>query len=270
MRMDISTSELEHISIQVRKLCKQVAGFIQFEAQRFSQEDIERKGFNDLVSYVDKSAEEQLVAELEEILPEAGFIAEEGSGEPNAEGLNWIIDPLDGTTNFVHGIPFFAISVALAFKGDVFFGEVFDVMHNHSYQAIKGKGATMNEKPIRVRENKSIKTALIATGFPYELGEHAEKHLKTIQHLLINSHGIRRIGAAALDLAYVASGKFDGYYEFNLKPWDVAAGSLLVKEAGGMVTDFSGGENFVFGREIIAGGPIFPEFFPMVLNKLRS
>lgn len=229
-----------------------IADFINGEVGKVTINEIDIKSLNSLVSYVDKTAEEKLVAACQQILPEAGFITEEETINKSTQEYTWIIDPLDGTTNFLHQLPFFSISVALNYKNETILGVVYEVNRKECFYAWKDGGAFLNGNKISVNKNPILQNALIATGFPYFDYTHTRAYMKTLEYFMINTRGIRRLGSAALDLAYVACGRFDGYYEYSLSPWDVAAGAILVKEAGGNVTDFRQGSNYVFGKEIIA------------------
>lgn len=234
-------------------LVKETGDFIRQESLKFDHSKIEYKGKNDLVSYVDKEAEKRLVAGLSEILPGSGFIAEEGTSTHKSDTYNWIIDPLDGTTNFTHGLPVFAISIALLKRGELALGVVYEINKDECFHAVKGQGAFLNHMPIKVSPIKTIDKALLATGFPYYDFDRMKQYLNIINEFMQTTHGLRRMGSAAVDLAYTACGRFEGFFEYNLNAWDVAAGALIVKEAGGTVTDFKGGKDFLFGREIVAG-----------------
>ena len=246
---------LEDIHQQAIELIKSTGDFIRQEAKGFSSEDIEQKGLNDLVSYVDKEAEKKLVEGLSALLPEAGFIAEEGTSNKKGDLYNWIIDPLDGTTNFIHGLPVYSISVALQKENELISGIVYEVNRDECFHAYKGSDAFLNEKKISVSKDKDLSQSLIATGFPYYDFEQLDAYVRILKSLMQASHGLRRLGSAAVDLAYVACGRFEGFYEYNLNAWDVAAGAFIVQQAGGKVSTFSNGENFVFGREIVAACP---------------
>ena len=251
--------DLKQLTSDVAALCGEVAEFIRAESARFTETSVESKSLNNLVSYVDKTAESRLVDGLGRLLPEAGFIAEEGTGERKA-GLNWIIDPLDGTTNFVHGIPCYCISVGLGGSDGMLLGVVLEVTRNESFTAWKGGGAHLNGLPIRVSQRTRLQDSLLATGFPYDDFGREAQYMELLRALMRNSRGIRRLGSAAADLAYVACGRFEAFYEYGLNPWDVAAGALLVQEAGGTVTDFINGGDWLFGEEIVASnGHIHPE-----------
>ncbi|MBL7920297.1 MAG: inositol monophosphatase [Bacteroidia bacterium] len=244
-------AQLNSILPNVIATAKKAGSFIRKERENFSSDKIEIKGLNDLVSYVDKTAEEIIVKDLQTIFNLAGFIVEENTFSEKKE-YNWIVDPLDGTTNFVHGINCYAVSIALEYKGEVILGVVYEVSRDECFYAIKNGGAFLNEKPVKVSANKTLNDCLIATGFPIYNFERLQPYLKTLEFLMRNTHGIRRIGAAAADLCYLACGRVDAFFEYNLNPWDVAAGALIVMESGGKVTDFSLGNNWLFGKELVA------------------
>lgn len=251
---------LAHISQKVATLTEEAGAFIVKEFHQFSRSQIEYKGLNDMVSYVDKQAELMLVEGLNKLLPEAGFIAEEGTGTPSASGLNWIIDPLDGTTNFIHGVPHFAVSVALCGpEEDLLVGVVNKLPGQEVFHTYKGGGAFCNQQRIQVSHTAHLAQSLVATGFPYYDFEKIGHYMELLRVMMERSHGLRRFGSAALDLAYVAAGRFDSFFEYNLNAWDIAAGVLLVREAGGTVTDFSGSNQCLFRRELLAAGPTHAE-----------
>ena len=238
----------------VMNLCLEVGDFIDREGSAFDRSRIEQKeGFNNLVSYVDKESEKKLVTALSAILPGSGFIAEEGTAIQGTNGYQWIIDPLDGTTNFTHGLPLFAISIGLSFQDKIVLGIVYEVNKKEMFHTIKGSPAYCNDKETHVSPITTLQESLLATGFPYYEFDQMEAYLRIIRNFLRQSHGVRRLGSAATDLAYVACGRFEGFFEYNLNAWDVAAGAFLVQQAGGTVTDFTAGNNFLFGRELCAG-----------------
>jgi myo-inositol-1(or 4)-monophosphatase len=256
---------LQEITSEVSALARQTGEFVRNAAATFNRDSIEYKGLNDMVSYVDKETEIRLVEGLKKILPEAGFIAEEGTGEKtDNQEFAWIIDPVDGTTNYMHGVPVFAISIALQQNDKIISGVVYEINRDECFAAWLGGGAYLNEKPIKVSSAKHLKDSLIATGFPYYDFELMENYINILKELMQKSHGLRRFGAAAVDLVYTACGRFEGFFEYNLKPWDVAAGTLIVQEAGGFVADFKGGNDFVFGRELIAGCGMFSELEALI------
>ena len=242
---------LPELTRAVISLSREVASFIRTESTRFTEANVESKSLNNLVSYVDKGAEQRFVDGLSKLLPEAGFIAEEGTGERAVE-LNWVIDPLDGTTNFIHGIPCYCTSVALMRGDDILLGVVLEVTRDECFSAWKDGGAFLDGATIRVSGRRTLVESLLATGFPYDDFGREAQYMELLRALMHNSRGIRRLGSAAADLAYVACGRFEAFYEYGLNPWDVAAGALIVAEAGGTVTDFSGGGRYVFGEEIVA------------------
>jgi len=245
MKLDILTK-------QVVNLTKGVGRFISQEALKFSNKDVEVKGEHNFVSYVDKTAEKMLVQELTKMLPEAGFIAEENQSLQRADRFNWIVDPLDGTTNFIHGVPLFSISVALTDGDEIILGVVYEINLEEAFYAWKGGPAFLNGKEIKVSGSPDLDSSLIATGFPYYDYSLLDAYLELFKDLMKTSHGVRRLGSAAVDLAYVAAGRYDIFYEYGLNPWDVAAGALIVKQSGGRVTDFNGEDDYLFGKKIVA------------------
>lgn len=257
---------LLEITDQVIVISHQAAHFIRHEREKFSYENVEIKGLNDLVSYVDKQSEYLIVEGLKKALPEAGFIVEENSASGKKE-LNWIVDPLDGTTNFVHGIPCYAVSIALEYKGEIIVGVVNEVSRNEVFSAFQNGGACLNNIPIQVSQRKTLSESLIATGFPIYNFSRLNPFLDTLSYLMKHTHGIRRIGAAAVDLCYLACGRVDAFFEYNLNAWDVAAGALIVKEAGGTVSDFSGENNWLFGKEICATNSELKEEFGALIQE---
>ena len=248
-------------------IVEEAASFIRSQAGKVTDEDVEIKSRNSLVSYVDKNAEEILVTGLGFILPEAGFITEEETTRQQKSAFTWIIDPLDGTTNFLQNIPFYCVSVGLMYEGELVIGIVSDVEHHETFYAWKGGGAWCNGKPIHVSDRFSVADAVVATGFPYAAKNVTPQLISAFDYFLKNARGLRRLGSAALDLAYVACGRFDVYYEASLNAWDIAGGILLVKEAGGRVIDFSGGELMLdTGQLISANANMFPEASAIIRN----
>ncbi|MBA3665694.1 MAG: inositol monophosphatase [Bacteroidetes bacterium] len=256
----MNSTQLQLLLAKVISTAKDTGNWIRAEREdNFTNDKVEIKGLNDLVSYVDKGAEQKIVNELINHFP-AGFIVEENTRSEKLE-YNWIVDPLDGTTNFVHGIPCYAISIALEHKGEIILGVVYEINRDECFYATKGSGSFLNSRQIRVTNTETLKDSLIATGFPIHNFSRIEGYLKTLEFMMRNTHGVRRIGAAAADLCYLACGRVDGFFEYNLNPWDVAAGALIVKEAGGVVHDFSGGANWLFGKEIIASNGLIQSEF---------
>lgn len=239
---------------QIQSIILEAGKFVLQEYHRFDKTNIQHKNTFDLVSYVDIETEKFLVEKLALLMPEAGFIAEEQHTNSDKE-WNWIIDPLDGTTNFTRQLPVFAISVALAHRQGIYTGFVFNIPANELFYAVKNQGAFLNDTPIKVAQNKTLSESLIATGFSVSIFEKVDIHLKVVKEIITHSLGVRRMGAAAVDLCYVACGRFDAFFEWYLNPWDVAAGSLIAQEAGAIVTDFSGLNNYLYGKEILAAQP---------------
>ncbi|HPI80094.1 MAG: inositol monophosphatase [Cyclobacteriaceae bacterium] len=257
--------DLRKLEKDVIELSGEVANFIGNEVKGFDKNKIEHKDTsNNLVSYVDKEAEKKLVKALKGILPGAGFLAEEGTTLEGDTEYKWIVDPLDGTTNFTHGLPPFAVSIGLARKDKVILGVVHEVSKMECFSATEEGPATCNGKAIKISGTQSLNDSLLATGFPYYHFDKREEYLSIIKTFLEVTHGVRRMGSAATDLAYVACGRMDGFFEYNLNPWDVAAGSLLVERAGGRVTDFMGGNDFLYGGQICAGGYIQPAMVEVI------
>lgn len=241
----------EQAIIAVRK----AGNFIQNEIGKIHTADIETKALNSLVTYVDKSAEEILVAELQNILPHAVFLTEENTITTRQGEWQWIIDPLDGTTNFIHQVPVFGISVALKHFDEIVVGVVLEINRNELFYASKNNGAFLNGKCISVSSTSQLSDSLIATGFPYYDFDLLENYIGVFQELMTSTRGIRRLGSAAIDLCFTACGRFDAFFEYSLSPWDVAAGALILKEAGGEIYDFSGGDNWLYGRQIVGANP---------------
>jgi myo-inositol-1(or 4)-monophosphatase len=257
--------ELTRLLPSIVETAKQAGAFIRNERSGFNYERVEIKGLNDLVSYVDKGAEEIIVKALQTIYPEAGFIVEENTRSEKRE-YNWIVDPLDGTTNFVHGIPCYAVSIGLEHLGRMILGVVYEVSRDECFYAIKGGGAFLNGQAIRVSSRKTLSESLIATGFPIYNFSRLDQYLEALNYFMRHTHGLRRIGAAAADLCYLACGRVDAFFEYNLNAWDVAAGGLIVTEAGGTVNDFSGGGNWLFGKEIACTNGLLKEEFNNVVT----
>ncbi|MEW8028114.1 MAG: inositol monophosphatase family protein [Candidatus Thiodiazotropha sp.] len=219
---------------------------------RIDRLTISDKGSNDFVSEVDRNAEAVIINLLREKYPNHAILAEE-SGKQGDDDYIWIIDPLDGTTNFLHGFPQFAVSIALKIKGRLEVGVVYDPVSEEMYAACRGEGALLNDKKIRVSGRKGLNGALLGTGLPYRDFRFTDNYMGMLKALIKDSAGVRRPGSAALDFAYVAAGRMDGFWELGLREWDFAAGALLVREAGGLVTDIGGGERYLETGNVIAG-----------------
>jgi len=244
--------DFEKLCMQVIEISHQVGEFILEQKNKISEQNIEAKGKNDFVTFVDKTSEQKLVDALEKILPESGFIAEENTSTKKGDVFNWIIDPLDGTTNFIHGLAPFAISIALVENQEIVLGVVHEMNLNETFYAWKGSKAFLNRREVQVSKTETVASSLIATGFPYYDYKRLDQFMESMKFFMNNSRGLRRLGSAATDLAYVACGRFDAFYEYSLKPWDVAAGAFIVQQAGGKISDFDKGQNWLYGQEIIA------------------
>jgi len=248
----MSKNQLFELKEELISLGIRVSDFIKNELHRVGKGDIETKDLNSLVTYVDKEAERLIVTHLSELTPDYGFITEEDTVDSADKPNVWIIDPLDGTTNFIQKIPHFSISIALQHKGETVLGMVYEIMHDIAYTAIKGFGAWENEEVMSVSSKLDMSQAIVVTGFPYRRDFDIDKSLAILKYCVTHCRGVRRLGSAALDLAYVAAGKIDIYYENSLNIWDLAAGALLVEEAGGKVTDYEGGQNHLNSGRIIS------------------
>ena len=244
--------DLPIVCAEVVEAGRKTGAFIKGEASGFTQDKIESKGLHDFVSYVDKEAEVQLVEELKKILPEAGFITEENTASERKE-LTWVVDPLDGTTNFIHGVPCYSISIALMNGEEVIMGMIHEINLMETFWAWKGSPAYLNGEIIHTSRINKLEDSLLVTGFPNRDYSRLNEYMELFRFFMEETHGVRRFGSAAVDLAYVACGRCEGFYEYGLSAWDVAAGALIVQAAGGKVTDFNGGDNYIFGEEIIAG-----------------
>jgi len=244
--------QAEQVIQQVIEVAKEAGAFIREQRKTFTPDKIELKGLNDLVSYVDKTAEEKIVAALKDVVPGAGFVTEEKTINKTGERYNWIIDPLDGTTNFIHGLPVYSVSIALQEFDEIIIGVVYEINQDECFYAWKGSPAFLNGNEIKVSNTPSLVKSLIATGFPYYDFKKQPAYIELFTELMRNCHGLRRLGSAAVDLAYTACGRFDGYYEYNLNSWDVAAGILIVRQAGGEVVNFKGGDEILNTRELLA------------------
>ena len=230
---------------------------------------IEYKGRIDPVTIADKTSQKAIVDNIKQYFPLHNIIAEEQDSTlaQNSNDYCWIIDPLDGTVNYVHGVPTFAISIGLKYKNEIISGVIYAPALKEMFVAQKGKGAYLNNKKITVSKIKEMVRALPVTGFPYYVKENPDRVIKNFKNIMLETQGLRRFGAAAIDLAYVACGRFDFFWEEGLKPWDVAAGIVILKEAGGKITDFSGGKDFLFGKTIVASNKVLHKDILKVLNE---
>jgi len=254
--MDATAEYIKQIFQQSRPVVEECGAFIRSHFGKVGLAQADAKSLNSLVSFVDVETEKMLVSAFSDILPDSDFITEEKTVcNSSSANFTWIIDPLDGTTNFLRGIPVFSISIALTYRDEIVLGIIYDVVQQNLYHAIKDQGAFMNDQKISVAQTTSFDRAMVATGFPYEAYHSFSPMFEVLKNIIRDARGIRRLGSAAMDLAYVAKGVFDGYYEASLNPWDVAAGIILVREAGGKVSSFDGKDLSLQNGSILAANP---------------
>ena len=250
------------------KAARRAGNIIHRATDRIDHLTISKKSHADYVSEVDRVAEQTIIQTLLEAYPDHAILAEESGTQGDSEYV-WVIDPLDGTTNFLHGLPQFAVSIALVHKGIIMQGVVYDPSRNELFTATRGRGAFLNDKRLRVTKRVHLADSLIGTGFPYTRFEHLDAYMAILKDLMQKTAGLRRPGSAALDLAWMAAGRYDGFFETGLKPWDIAAGCLLITEAGGMVSDLSGNDTFLNTGHLCAGNPeIHPQLLEVIATHL--
>jgi len=224
------------------------------QLKRLDEVRVHSKGINDFVTQVDEAAEESIISTIQQYYPDHAILAEESGNRGDSE-YTWIIDPLDGTTNFIHGLPIFSVSIALRIKGRMSIGVVYDPNRQELFTAIRGRGAQVDGHKIRVSGRRGLEGALIGTGFPYRSHDRMQSYLAMLEQVLLNTAGVRRPGSAALDLANLAAGRLDGFWEFGLNIWDIAAGSLILREAGGLISEMEDKDDYLTTGNIIAGSP---------------
>ena len=259
--------EYQKIMDQITPLGEKVGEYMRNEIDKVLRSQIEEKELNSLVSYVDKTSEEMIVEKLSQILPEAGFITEEKTVNQEIRDIMWIIDPLDGTTNYLFGIPHYSTSIALQVNGEIVLGMVRDNAKQECFTAIKGQGAYLDGRQLNISPGLKMVDSIFVTGFPYSNEYDPMVYLKIIQHWLKHSRGLRRLGSAALDLSYVAAGRVSCYYEGFLNIWDIAAGALIASEARAIVSDFNGEQNHLDSCKIVACNP---SIYPEVMEVLKT
>lgn len=231
--------------------------YISSQAGDIKDDMVEEKAQNDFVTFVDKNSEKLIIENILRNFPDHGILAEESGSRGKGSGYSWIIDPLDGTKNFIKGIPAYAVSIGVTLNKEVIAGVVADIPGGNIFHAAKGKGAFKNNKAIKVSKQKNMDGSFFATGFPFRNKELIPSYFRVLEKLMDSASGARRIGAAALDICWLAQGSFDFFFEKGLSPWDVAAGAVILSEAGGTITDFKGESNYLFGREVIASNGNF-------------
>ncbi len=252
------------------KAARRAGGIINRASRDVEQIKVSAKRDKDFVTEVDKAAEEAIIGVLKEAYPDHAILAEESGASGDSEHV-WIIDPLDGTTNFIHGFPQYAVSIAQAHKGVLQHAVVYDPNRNELFTASKGAGAYLNERRIRVSKRVKLNEVLVGTGFPFRYFEHVDAYLGIFRDMMHKTAGVRRPGAAALDLAWVAAGRIDGFWELGLSPWDMAGGALLITEAGGLVGDLSGEQNYLETGNIVGGNPkVFSQLLQIIAPHLNA
>lgn len=252
------------------KAARRAGNLIHRATDRIDHLTVTKKSHADFVSEVDRAAEQTIIQTLLEAYPDHAILAEESGAQGQSEYV-WIIDPLDGTTNFLHGIPQYAVSIALQHKGVLTQAVVYDPTKNDLFTATRGRGAFLNDKRIRVSKRTKLADSLIGTGFPYTRFEHMDAYLGIFKDVMQQTAGLRRPGAASLDLAWTAAGRYDGFFETGLKPWDIAAGCLLITEAGGMVSDLAGSDTYLKSGHLCAGNPnIHPQLLQLIAPHLTQ
>lgn len=262
--------DLQSICLKTIEITKQVGQFIREEREKFTTDTVAAKGKNDFVTHVDKGAEERLVKGLVDLIDGAGFITEEGTAGHSNEKYKWVIDPIDGTTNFIHGAPPYCISIGLLEDKKLVMGVVYEISKDECFYAWGDSPAYLNGKEIQVSSTPKVEGSLIATGFPYRYYDKMKKFMDTLEYFFHNSHGVRRLGSAAADLCYVACGRYDSFYEYGLKPYDMAGGAFIIKRAGGKVSNFQGEEDYLFGGEIIATNAYIYDEFQRVVDQFMG
>ncbi len=245
--------KIKHLFETAVEAAQHAGEYISASRDTLSAADIGLKDSFDFVTRVDKESEEMIIGFIRKRFPDHHFLAEESIHEIETNGHRWIIDPLDGTTNYIHGFPLSAVSIALQYKTEIIMGVVFDPFRKELFTAVRGEGAFLDGRKIVVSDVSAMGNALIATGFPFKRKELADQYLALFKNIFLEVSDIRRAGSAALDLAYLACGRFDGFFEIGLSPWDCAAASLMIKEAGGYITNFGGGNDFLHTGNIVAG-----------------
>ena len=262
---DVSIEDCENVGMRIIR----EAGRLVLERSQ-TEFSVSHKGAVNLVTEVDLAAEELIVSGIRKAFPGHSILAEERYSDSADAAVKWVIDPLDGTTNFAHGYPVFTVSIGLEVEGEVEWGGVFDPLRNELYVARRGRGATCNGRPLHVSGVRSLSASLLATGFPYDIRTSSLTNLNNYCAFALRTQGVRRSGSAAMDLCQVAAGHLDGFWELKLNPWDCAAGSLIVREAGGTVTNFSGKPASIYEREIVASNGLIHDAMLSVLTTIRD
>lgn len=258
---------LQQLCTDAKQLIIKTGNFVKEERKNFQEDKIETKGKNDYVTYLDKESEKKLISGLSKLLPEAGFIAEEGSSDKKGDIYNWIIDPIDGTTNFIHGLTPHAISVALMRNKTLVLGIIHEISQGETFYAWENSKAYLNNQEINVSTHSQHNEALVATGFPCTNFTQRDNFMQAFSFFMENTQGVRRLGSAAIDLAYVACGRFDAFWEYGLHPWDIAAGAFIIQQAGGKLCDFNLTDNYLFSGNVVASNNNYFPTFSKVVNE---
>jgi Archaeal fructose-1,6-bisphosphatase and related enzymes of inositol monophosphatase family len=266
----MNTTELKYLTANVIELSNEIIAFLLHEVGQVNAKDIQTKGIHDFVTYVDQTAEQKIATRLGKLLPGAGMLLEEKSVDKQGDRYRWVVDPLDGTTNFIHRLPVFSVSIALIDGDKPLLGVVHEANLNECFSAWQDAPALLNGSEISVSSISSMDKALLATGFPYYDYRQLDAYMEIFKYFMQHTSGLRRLGSAAVDLAYVACGRFEGFYEYGLHPWDVAAGAFIVQQAGGKVTGFHGDNNFIFGGEMLASNKILHNPLQEVFKRFIS
>ncbi|MBM2841792.1 MAG: Inositol-1-monophosphatase [Bacteroidetes bacterium] len=258
-----------HIAIEA---AKEAGKFLKYSVGKVKSVEMKKGEERNLVSEIDKGSEAKIISIIKRHYPNHAILAEESGtaasgGSGTASDYKWVIDPLDGTTNFLHGLPVFCVTIGVEYKGEIVAGVVYDPNLDELFTAEKGSGAYCNGKRLKVSQTSGLIHSLLVTGFPYDIAKNPDNAVGHFVNFLMEGQAVRRLGSAALDLSYVASGRFDGFWEVNLNPWDIAAGLLLVQEAGGKVTDFSGAPSSIYNRQLLASNGIIHDAMLDVLKK---
>ncbi len=246
---------------------KEAGKFLKYNVGKVKNIEMKQGEERNLVSEIDKGSEERIITIIRRHFPTHAILAEESGASTTSSDYMWVIDPLDGTTNFLHGVPIFCVTIAVAYKGELVAGVVYDPNLDELFTAEKGSGAYLNGRRLTVSSTSKLINSLLVTGFPYDIAQNPENAIGHFVNFLVEAQGIRRLGSAALDLSYVAAGRFDGFWEVNLNPWDMAAGMLFVREAGGRVTDFAGAESTIYKKQVLASNGIIHDAMLQVLRK---
>jgi myo-inositol-1(or 4)-monophosphatase len=249
---------------------KEAGSFLKQSVGKVKNIEMKKDEERNLVSEIDKESEAMIIRRIKRRFPDHAILAEESGGTEASAEYKWIIDPLDGTTNFLHGLPIFSVTIGIEWKGEIVAGVVYDPNSDELFTAERGSGAYLNGKRLQVSPASRLINSLVVTGFPYNIADNPDHAVEHFEHFLMECQGIRRLGSAALDLSYVAAGRFDGFWEVSLNPWDMAAGILLVNEAGGRVTDFSGGPASIYNKQILASNAMIHESMLQVLRNANS